>query len=183
MKLKVFTIGLLASFSLVACQAEQETGQEEGNGNNNGVENTQFERTTDQDNNEANMNKQGDNDRGMQHNTNYDVADKAAERISKDVKNVENAYVLKTRNNAYVAAELNNQNGDAEDVSGEVEDQITKIVKDTDQDIDNVYISTNPDFVDLTNNYVNDVDEGEPVQGFFREFGEMVDRVFPDANA
>lgn len=53
-------------------------------------------------------------------------------------------------------------------------------MKDSDQDINNVYISTNPDFVDLTNNYVQDVENGQPVRGFFREFGEMVDRVFPD---
>ncbi|MCP3026810.1 YhcN/YlaJ family sporulation lipoprotein [Halobacillus sp. A5] len=178
MKLKVFTLGLVAVFSLAACQAEQEEGQDNA-GNYDGVENTRFERTTDQDNTEAPQNRE-ENDRGMQHNTNYEVAERAAERITKDVKGVEDAYVLKTRDNAYVAAEVDGKDGETDEVSDEVEKQITDIVKDTDQDIDNVYISTNPDFVDLTNNYVNDVDNGEPVEGFFREFGEMVDRIFPD---
>ncbi|GGF16491.1 lipoprotein YhcN [Halobacillus andaensis] len=178
MKLKVFTIGLLASFSLVACQAEQQESLD-NTGNYDGVENTRFERTTDQDYSEAPQNRD-ENDRGMQHNTNYQVAERAADRITKDVEGIEDAYVLKTRDNAYVAAVLDNENGESDEVSDETEKQITDIVKDTDQDIDNVYISTNPDFVDLTNNYVNDADEGEPVEGFFRQFGEMVDRIFPD---
>ncbi|WP_431800342.1 YhcN/YlaJ family sporulation lipoprotein [Halobacillus andaensis] len=178
MKIKVLTIGLLAAFSLVACQAEQEESQD-NTGNYDGVENTRFERTTDQDNTEAPQNRE-ENDRGMQHNTNYEVAERAADRITKDVEGIENAYVLKTRENAYVAAEMDNQDGGTDEVSDEVEKQITDIVKNTDQNIDNVYVSTNPDFVDLTNNYVNDAEEGEPVEGFFREFGEMVDRIFPD---
>ncbi|MCP3032431.1 YhcN/YlaJ family sporulation lipoprotein [Halobacillus sp. A1] len=180
-KIKAVMFGLLAAFTLTACQAEQESSPNDGN--YDGVENTRFERTADQDNSESTNNNQYDNDRGMRHNTNYHVAEKAADRIAKDVDGVKDAYVLKTRDNAYVAAVLNNQNGDSEEVSDEAEKQITKIVKDSDQDIENVYITTNPDFVDLSNQYAEDVEEGEPVEGFFREFGEMVDRVFPNENS
>ncbi|SEB20533.1 sporulation lipoprotein, YhcN/YlaJ family [Thalassobacillus cyri] len=67
------------------------------------------------------------------------------------------------------------------DVSDEMKKKIADIVKNQNEDIDNVYVSTNPDFVDLTTNYANNVDGGEPVEGFFRQFGEMVDRIFPDA--
>ncbi|WP_028781892.1 YhcN/YlaJ family sporulation lipoprotein [Thalassobacillus devorans] len=67
------------------------------------------------------------------------------------------------------------------DVSDEMKKKIADIVKNQNEDIDNVYVSSNPDFVDLTTNYANDVDRGEPVEGFFRQFGEMVDRIFPDA--
>jgi spore cortex protein len=116
----------------------------------------------------------------------YDVSDQAAERISNDVKGIDQVYVLTTENNAYVAAELNannqqNNQGGENEVSDKVRSQITKIVKSVDKDIDNVYVSTNPDFVNLTNNYVNDVENGDPVQGFFQEFGNMVDRIFPQA--
>lgn len=173
MKMKAFAIGLLAASSLVACQAEQEAGD---NGNYNGVENTNFQRTADEGQNANNY----DNDRGMVHNTNYHVAKDAANRIEKNVEGVDNVYVLKTRDNAYVAAELDNPQGDKNEVSDEMEQQIKKAVKASDQDINNVYISTNPDFVDLTNNYVENSRNGEPVEGFFREFGEMVDRIFPD---
>ncbi|WP_082234771.1 YhcN/YlaJ family sporulation lipoprotein [Halobacillus massiliensis] len=177
MKWKLITASLLAAISLTACQAEQ--GTRDNNANYDGVENTRFERTSEQDNSEAPQNNQYDNDRGMQHNTNYEVAKEAANKIEDQVKGIDNAYVLKTRDNAYVAASLKNKNGQAEELPNEVEDQITKVVKGTDQDINNVYISTNPDFVDLTNNYVNDVQEGRPVQGFFRQFGKMADRIFP----
>ncbi|RDY70240.1 MULTISPECIES: YhcN/YlaJ family sporulation lipoprotein [Halobacillus] len=177
MKIKVLAIGLLAAGSLVACQAEQEAGD---NGNYNGVENTSFERTADDMAENGQKANQYDNDRGMVHNTNYKVAKDAANRIEKNVDGVDRVYVLKTRDNAYVAAELDNPKGDKNEVSDEMEKQIKKAVKASDQDINNVYISTNPDFVDLTNNYVEDSQNGEPVTGFFREFGEMVDRIFPD---
>ncbi|RWZ55344.1 YhcN/YlaJ family sporulation lipoprotein [Halobacillus fulvus] len=179
MKIKAFAIGLLAASSLVACQAEQETGTNQEN--YEGVQNTRFERLADDMYDQGNRVNQYDNDRGMVHNTNYHVAKVAADRIEKNVDGIDEAYVLKTRDNAYVAAILNNN--DSDEISNEVEKAITKQVKSADQDIDNVYISTNPDFVDLTNNYVNDVENGQPVRGFFREFGQMVDRVFPEARS
>ncbi|MGP4061885.1 YhcN/YlaJ family sporulation lipoprotein [Halobacillus sp. H74] len=178
MKIKAFAIGLLVASSLVACQAEQEAGDDKGN--YDGVQNTRFEREADNMSQEGNNVDKAENDRGMVHNTNYRVAKDAANRITKDVDGVDNAYVLKTRDNAYVAAELDNPKGDKNKVSDDMKKQIEKAVKASDENINNVYISTNPDFVDLTNNYVNDVENGEPVRGFFREFGEMVDRVFPD---
>lgn len=178
MKIKTFAIAIVAVTSLVACQAEQETGT--GEGNYEGVQNTRFQRMADNMYEEGNRADRYDNDRGMVHNTNYQVAKVAADNISKNVDGVDKAYVLKTRDNAYVAAVLDNKNG-SDDISDKVEGQITKAVKSADQDIDNVYISTNPDFVDLTTNYVNDMKSGDPVSGFFKEFGQMVDRVFPEA--
>lgn len=179
MKIKIIAFSLLAASSLVACQAEQEAN--DNGANYEGVQNTKFERKAD-DMYEGNsqVNKY-DNDRGMVHNTNYHVAKVAAEKIEQNVKGVEEVYVLKTRDNAYVAAVLDN-NGTSDEISNEMEEEITKAVKSVDQDINNVYVSTNPDFVDLTNNYVTDVKSGDPVNGFFQEFGQMVDRVFPEAN-
>ncbi|TGB05357.1 YhcN/YlaJ family sporulation lipoprotein [Halobacillus salinus] len=178
MKLKSLAVTLLAASALVACQAEQETGT--GDGNYEGVQNTRFERKADDMYEEGNRANRYDNDRGMVQNTNYQVAKAAADNIKKDVKGIDKAYVLKTRDNAYVAAVMKDRKG-SEDLSDDVESKITKAVKSTDQDINNVYISTNPDFVDLTDNYVNDMKAGDPVSGFFKEFGQMVDRVFPEA--
>jgi len=42
-----------------------------------------------------------------------------------------------------------------------------------------VYVSTNPDFFDLTNGYIDDVNRGEPVEGFFDQFSNMIERLFP----
>ncbi|MBH0228649.1 YhcN/YlaJ family sporulation lipoprotein [Halobacillus yeomjeoni] len=178
MKWKAFAIGLLAASSLVACQAEQEIGT--GEGNYEGVQNTRFQRMADRMYEGTDRANKYDNDRGMVHNTNYQVARTAAQNITKNVPGVDKAYVLKTRDNAYVAAVLDRNRG-AADLTDKIEKDITKAVKDTDQDINNVYVSSNPDFIDLTNTYINDERSGEPMQGFFQDFGQMVDRMFPEA--
>lgn len=106
-----------------------------------------------------------------------ELADRAAENITK-LNNVRSANVLITRRNAYVAAVLD-QNGGT--MSKAVEDQIAEQVRKTNADIQNVYVSTNPQFVDRVNTYVDDVQAGRPVTGFFEQFNEMIARIFPDA--
>ncbi|WP_279401649.1 YhcN/YlaJ family sporulation lipoprotein [Piscibacillus salipiscarius] len=32
----------------------------------------------------------------------------------------------------------------------------------------------------MVNNYVDDVRNGDPVEGFFEEFNSMIDRMFPN---
>src|SRR5699024_10450367 len=66
-----------------------------------------------------------------------------------------------------------------DDLTDDVKNEITDIVKSVDNNIDNVYVSTNPDFFDLTNNYVDDMNNGKPVRGFFDQFGNMIERLFP----
>ncbi len=67
------------------------------------------------------------------------------------------------------------------EVTDDVKDKIADIVRSVDPSIDNVYVTTNPDFLDLADRYVNDMDNGHPVEGFFDQIGSMIDRVFPDA--
>src|SRR5699024_127880 len=160
------------------------------------------------------------------------VSKEAADRIVKEVTDIDQAYVLTTKNNAYVAAKLdenqttpndhlssndrnhnstgtnvrhtNHRNvkdrtvnkGDANrrgtdnhmanrrDVEGDavtddVKNQIAEIVQDVDNDIDNVYVSTSPDFFDLANDYADDMDEGKPIKGFFDQVGNTIERIFP----
>lgn len=118
----------------------------------------------------------------------YEIAEEAAEKITEQVAEIESAYVLTTDNNAYVAAELdtshrnkntNNRNRFDDEVSDEVKEKIADIVRSVDRDIENVYVSTNPDFFDLTNGYIDDVNRGEPVEGFFDQFSNMIERLFP----
>ncbi|CAM4408621.1 YhcN/YlaJ family sporulation lipoprotein [Paenibacillus alkaliterrae] len=106
-----------------------------------------------------------------------EVADRAAENITK-LKGVRQANVLVTRRNAYVAAALD---GDQNKLTRDIEDQIAKQVRAADSDIQNVYVSTNPQFVDRINGYVDDVQQGRPVVGFMEEFNEIVARIFPNA--
>ena len=95
------------------------------------------------------------------------------------MKEVKSARVLITDHTAYVAAVLNNDEGGR--VSKRIENKIADTVRSVDKSVDNVYVSTNPDFVDRVNRYANDVGNGRPVKGFGQEFGELVNRVFPNA--
>lgn len=162
----------------------------------------------------------------------FDVSDESAERIVNEIPEIDQAYVVTTKNNAYVAAMLNkekttpndnlakndrrnNSTGmnirnvndrnvknrtvnegnannrrsdnhmanrrdvESDEVTDAVKNKIADIVQDVDKDIDNVYVTTSPDFFDLTNNYVDDFRNGRPVQGFFDQMGNMIERIFP----
>ncbi|MGP4038396.1 YhcN/YlaJ family sporulation lipoprotein [Gracilibacillus sp. D59] len=116
---------------------------------------------------------------------NYNLGEKAAEKIESDVPEIDRVYVVTTENNAYVAASWDketdneNPNRNNEELSEETKAKVTKAVKSVNDDIDNVYVSTNPDFFDLAGQYADDVENGEPVEGFFRRMGNMIQRVFP----
>ena len=66
------------------------------------------------------------------------VADKAAKRIV-DMPEVDQANVIVTDNNAYVAAKLANNAGDR--LEKNVEKKISDVVKSTDRNIHHVYVS------------------------------------------
>jgi len=117
-----------------------------------------------------NVNNRNDNQNRMA------VADKAAEKIV-SMREVDQANVIVTDNNAYVAAKLANHNGNR--LEKDIENKISDVVKSTDQNIDNVYVSVNPDFYERTTSYANDIRNGRPIAGFFDEFNTLVRRVFP----
>ncbi|UKS28255.1 YhcN/YlaJ family sporulation lipoprotein [Paenibacillus sp. HWE-109] len=104
------------------------------------------------------------------------IADQAVTNIMK-LNQIQQANVLVTNRNAYVAAMLHH----GVELSRNLEDQIAAQVKAVDPAIQNVYVSTNPDFFGRINTYVQDVRQGKPVAGFFDEFSETIKRVFPSA--
>ena len=105
------------------------------------------------------------------------IAKQAADRITR-INGVKAANVLVTRSNAYVAAVVNTNQGQ---LTSNLEHQIAQQVRATDPSIQNVYVSTNPEFVNRVNKYVADVGQGRPVSGFVEEFTVMVNRIFPKA--
>ena len=106
-----------------------------------------------------------------------EIAQAAAERIDM-LPGVQQANVLVTSRNAYVAAVLDGNN---QQLSRQKEDQIAREVRKVHPNIQNVYVSTNPDFVDRINSYMMDVQQGRPVAGFVDQLNEMVQRIFPNA--
>ncbi|WP_080845939.1 YhcN/YlaJ family sporulation lipoprotein [Cytobacillus gottheilii] len=112
-------------------------------------------------------------------NHSMEVADRVADKIT-DMQEVDTANVIVTDNNAYVAASLENvRNLETRET---LENKISDQVKSVDQDIDQVYVSFDPDFNNRMTNYADNIRNGEPVEGFFDEFNEMVRRIFPTRN-
>lgn len=108
---------------------------------------------------------------------NYSLAEKEANKVA-DLKEVKSAYVLTTDQNAYVAAVLEDRmNGN---VSKELEKKISDQVKSENGSIDNVYVSTNPDFIDSMRGYADKAKNGKPIKGFGEEIADIVRRVFPN---
>ncbi|MCD5324860.1 MULTISPECIES: YhcN/YlaJ family sporulation lipoprotein [Pontibacillus] len=109
----------------------------------------------------------------------YSVANKVADKITADVDQVKRAYVLKTDRNAYVAVVKKGET--TKELNDDLKKKIAKAAKSADKDINNVFVSANPDFFDMTGDYVQNVQNGKPVRGFFDEFGQMIKRIFPEA--
>lgn len=106
-----------------------------------------------------------------------DIADRAAERIV-SMPGIRQANVLITRRNAYVAAVMDSR---ADQLTRKTEDAIAAKVREVYPSVRNVYVSTNPEFVDRINGYVADIRAGRPVSGFVDQLNEIVQRLFPSA--
>jgi YhcN/YlaJ family sporulation lipoprotein len=136
------------------------------------------------DNQNANNNQVDDNNGDVTDEKNtveskMEVADEAQNKIE-NLKEVNHANVIVTNENAYVAVVLNNAaNGD---LRKDVETKISNQVKSIDNTIHNVFVSSNPDFVNSMGDYGDRLRAGQPIKGFFNEFDDMVRRVFPNAN-
>ena len=126
------------------------------------------------------MNMDNNMDMGMDNQNNgnarMDVADEAADKVTA-LKEVENATVIVTENNAYVAAQL--EGGENKELSKDTEKKIADAVKKTDPEINDVFVSTNPDFGDRLEGYADEINKGNPVTGFIEEFNETERRIFP----
>lgn len=70
--------------------------------------------------------------------------------------------------------------GGQDDVSQSLKQQIVDKVRSTSgANIQNVFVSANPDFVQRMNNYAQDVRQGRPLAGLVQEFNTLVQRIFP----
>jgi YhcN/YlaJ family sporulation lipoprotein len=105
------------------------------------------------------------------------IADQAVEKVV-GIEGVQQANILVTQSNAYVAAVLEHDN---QALSQDMEAQIAKQVRSTDANIQRVFVSTNPDFISRINSYTLSVQQGRPIAGFFGELNEMAQRLFPMA--
>ncbi|GAA0490375.1 YhcN/YlaJ family sporulation lipoprotein [Salinibacillus aidingensis] len=168
----------------------RDLGPQYNNDNNENIDNGNQDNINGQfnnnDNNDTarNMNNTNDNNNGNNNNTNdhdqFDVADRAADRITDEIQEVDQAYVFAGNENAYVAVALEgNQN---EQVSDQLKRRVSKVVKATDEDINDVFVSANPEFFNQAGDYADQIENGDPIEGLFKEMGDMFQRIFPTDN-
>ena len=158
----------------------------QGADNNRRNQDNALQNVTNRDNDRTNVNdgrnvndqmNVTDNRDANREDNNMEVADKAADKVA-ELKEIRSANVITTNRNAYVAVVLKgNPKGN---VTNELKEKISKKVKETDNNINNVFVSANPDFVDRMTNYGDRIQNGEPIEGLFEEFGETINRVFPN---
>lgn len=200
MRLKFISTLIITVFILFGCGTDQNQDGASSDRNRVNIEPTQYQdndnrydRNQDRGNGTERLtNRVGDrtrhnviDDNQNRQNNRFAISEKAANRITDEIAEIDYAYVLTTENNAYVAAVINrddnqNRQNRDEELTDDIKEKIAKIVQSVDPDIDNVYVSTNPDFVDLVNDYANEVRHDRPIRGMFDQLTQMIERVFPE---
>ncbi|MEH7075358.1 YhcN/YlaJ family sporulation lipoprotein [Neobacillus drentensis] len=92
---------------------------------------------------------------------------------------VDDANVIVNDNNAYVAVKM--ERSSQGKLTSDLENRIAKRIKSADRNVDNVYISANPDFYDQMNTYSEVIRNGKSTSGFLDAFSDTIRRVFPNA--
>lgn len=123
-----------------------------------------------------NANNNNNNNNNTTNNRNGLWVVEEAEDNVKNLDEVKRANVIAVNRNAYVGVEMD------EDFHGElypyIEDQIAQQVRDADASIQNVYISSNRDFVRQMSQYRGQLQNGRPTDGINGGFNKMVNKVF-----
>ncbi|MFK7694117.1 YhcN/YlaJ family sporulation lipoprotein [Paenibacillus sp. HJGM_3] len=102
------------------------------------------------------------------------------EQLAKEITSmgpVEWASVMHAGNSAYVAVKL--KHGADLEATGHVKTQIADKVHTARPEVQNVYVSSNPDLVGRFQQYGEEIRQGRPVSGLVNEFSTLVQKVFP----
>ncbi|HLR10616.1 MAG TPA: YhcN/YlaJ family sporulation lipoprotein [Sporosarcina sp.] len=192
-KLSLFVVAAVMSIVLVGCgttKKEPETTEDMNTNTNMTTDNDAVTEDNNDDRGTGDVGDVNDNDDTVDHNgeRRLDVADDVADKVS-ELDEVDRANVILTANEAYVAIETNTGEKDTEgtntdtdsQISKELETKVANKVREAKSDVDQVYVSLDPDFVERMRDYRTRIDEGEPIEGFFDEFGEAMRDMFPNA--
>ncbi|HEY0828137.1 MAG TPA: YhcN/YlaJ family sporulation lipoprotein [Bacilli bacterium] len=151
-------------------------------------------------------NRRGNNVTSEHNNTRMEMSEMTANKIAA-MKGIRSATVVLTENNAYVAVVLEDQRmnnlGDrarnnhmkgapnmdntmmqnnrmmGSQVTNRMKQRIGKQVSRMNPNVNNVYVSANPDFVSRMRGFAQTAQQGRPIRGLIIEFNDMVNRIFP----
>lgn len=139
-------------------------------------------------------------------NTKMDMSNQTANKVAA-MKGVRSATVILTDNNAYVGVVLEDQRMNSlsgrsknnhmkgapnmdnnlmhnnrmmgSQVTNKMKQRIAKQVSKMNANVNNVYISANPDFVSRMTGFAEKAQQGKPIRGLIIEFNDIVNRIFP----
>ncbi|MFS0785945.1 YhcN/YlaJ family sporulation lipoprotein [Shouchella sp. 1P09AA] len=94
----------------------------------------------------------------------------------RELDGVNHAAAIVMGGQAYVAVTMDDE---SHDISDDMKQKVADKAMEVDHNLNNVHVSSNPDFVERMNGYGDRIENGEPVSGFADEFMEMVHRMFP----
>lgn len=103
-------------------------------------------------------------------------ADRLAERIAQ-MEDINSATVVLAENSAWVGVDFEANVS----LTQEVKDEITRMVKSQETNIDTVYVTADADTVTRIRNIARDIAGGRPVSGFMNELQEIGKRIMPSA--
>lgn len=135
----------------------------------------------------------------MAHQPRLIVSQEIADAIAQ-LDGIDYAGVMLTDRNAYVAVMIDDNsrpydnqrsnvrvprsmNTDVDrdlDLGDQMKAQIAETVRLMNPEVENVYVSANPDFVDRFNGIMDHMADGRPLQGLINEFNVLVERIFPE---
>ncbi|MBT2683515.1 YhcN/YlaJ family sporulation lipoprotein [Bacillus sp. ISL-37] len=104
--------------------------------------------------------------------------DENAEEQVEMLNEVQSATVINVQRKAYVAVVL--ENGDTEAVTGDLKNKIAQQIKVSDESIDDVYVSSNAEFVIRMTDYRDQLQSRRPIVGLSEDFNATIERIFPE---
>jgi len=172
--MKQLLVCIVSALLLVACQTTDDSPEPNGDMGDNGEMSDAEDSTKD----EMEQSEDGPDDSEGNAMGEYELLSDAEleEQVKGELDGAENIYMMQMGQTVYVAADIQDETFDVD----AKEQAVSQVVKETIPDVETVRLTTNPDFLDLADRYREDFDAGKPVEGFFKETGEMIDRIFPD---
>lgn len=117
-----------------------------------------------------------DRDFNNNRNNNARLTREIADKIE-DLQGINRAYVLISGDTAIVGVNMD-RNAEGQ-ITRDLKDRIERVVKRVDDDIENVSITADPDLLTRIRNMFEDIDEGNPIEGFANQFEEILRRITP----
>lgn len=171
MKHIVLAGGILA-ICLTGCSGNDQNANDTGMGD--------YTTRNTQEINDASDNRRAANPLQINNYSNdFSISERAEQRVEA-LKEIRRAKVLLKGDTAYVAAELSDRN--TQELKDNVKKKITAQVKGADEHVHQVYVSTNPDFMQRIEEYGHDLKSGRPITGLGDEIGTTIRNVFPEKN-